>query len=97
MSARVHERARVGQRFGARTVAALVHADYTANERVVWRCDCGREGIGYVFNLRKTTRCSRCGTGDRRCGCGHHENDHRPNAGECLLDDCACECFRRAS
>lgn len=52
--------AKVGDTFGARTVTALLPRDLTSNERVEWRCVCGRWGTAYVFNLRSNPRCAPC-------------------------------------
>lgn len=57
---RKHPATKVGDRFGSREVVRLVPRDRTSNERVGWVCDCGEEGIGYVFNLRTSARCGRC-------------------------------------
>lgn len=52
---------RVGDRFGERVVVQVLPRDHTSNERVRWRCACGREGAGYTFNLRGSLECGSCG------------------------------------
>lgn len=44
--------AKVGDKFGDRTVTQILPRDSTSNERVEWRCQCGKWGQSYVFNLR---------------------------------------------
>ena len=55
MSGRKHPPVAVGHTFGPYTVTRLLPRGYRgrSDERVVWRCTCGRVGISFVFNLRK--------------------------------------------
>lgn len=64
---RLHPRAKVNDRFGARTVIALLPRDHTRNERVLVRCDSGHVGPQYVFNLYAHARCKRCPRKARAC------------------------------
>ncbi len=52
---RRHPEAKVGDRFGPFTVTATKLRGHRgrSDERVEWRCVCGRFGVSYVFNLRK--------------------------------------------
>lgn len=52
---RVHPEAKVGDKFGPLTVTATRPRAHRgrSDERVEWRCVCGRWGESYVFNLRK--------------------------------------------
>lgn len=68
MAHRKYLRVRVGDRLGSREVVRLMPRDRTSNERVAWVCDCGRAGVGYVFNLRKSPRCPTCGRTGRPTG-----------------------------
>lgn len=58
---RKHPKAKVGDRFGHRTIIAILPRDRTSNERVLTRCRCGREAPAYVFNLRRVKACWACG------------------------------------
>jgi thiamine pyrophosphate-dependent acetolactate synthase large subunit-like protein len=63
---RKHPFAKVGDRFVTRVVTKLLPRDATSNERVQTRCEvCGDERAAYVFNLRKSTRCSYCPRQDK--------------------------------
>ncbi len=65
MPSRIYPKVRIGSRFGDRTVVEVGVPDpkRRSDERVRWRCACGREGNGYVFNLRVYA--------DRGAGCRH--------------------------
>lgn len=53
---------KVGDKFGPYTVTALLPRGYKgrSDERVEWRCECGRWGEAFVFNIRKIHRCHHC-------------------------------------
>lgn len=106
---RKHPQARIGDRFGARTVIATIEpgARGRSDERVRWKCICGAIGESYVFNLRgRALRCTHGGkpAAERRtvrfedvCVCEHARGDHQRNRGECLEDDCDCAAFDSAA
>jgi hypothetical protein len=54
MPARRHPHAQIGDRFGPYTVTKTQPRGHRgrSDERVGWRCTCGRSGESYVFNLR---------------------------------------------
>jgi hypothetical protein len=106
---RRYPEARVGDKFGDRKVINTLprRADPSrrSDERVRWRCVCGKEGESYVFNLRANLpKCrhrsarftpSLSPRADTDCICGHSHGDHRPRGGACLDDDCDCTSFER--
>lgn len=54
-AARRHPEAKIGDTFGPFTVTATMPRGHKgrSDERVEWKCTCGRWGESYVFNLRK--------------------------------------------
>lgn len=51
--------AKVGDMFGPYTVTRLLPRGYKgrSDERVSWKCACGRTGSSWVFNLRAISKC----------------------------------------
>jgi hypothetical protein len=51
---RKYPKAKVGDRFGPYTVTAILPRGHKGrrDERVQWKCVCGRTGESWVFNLR---------------------------------------------
>ena len=99
---RLHPSPKVGQRFGQRTVLELVPAfGMRADVRVRWRCTCGRTGIGFIWNLRKSDHCRHHhirvavdpSTPCETPGCKETYGDHILGGGECLEDDCECQAY----
>lgn len=65
---RRHPEAKIGDTFGPFTVTALLPRGYRgrSDERVEWKCSCGKWGSSFVFNLRKAkSECSHA-PGSRR-------------------------------
>lgn len=54
---RKHPYAKIGDTFGPFTVTSLLPRGYRgrSDERVEWRCTCGKSGASWVFNLRTST------------------------------------------
>ncbi len=55
MVSRRYEEAKIGDVFGPYVVTETLPRENArrSDERVRWRCTCGRVGESYVFNLRK--------------------------------------------
>lgn len=54
-SQRKHPPAKVGDKFGPFTVTRTMVRGHRgrSDERVEWKCTCGKWGASYVFNLRR--------------------------------------------